>query len=151
VALDLYEELTAVAGALEAGHVDYALCGGLAVAVHGAPRFTKDIDLLIQPADAIRAKAIAKALGFVAESLPMRFAATGEMHRVVKFGPDGEVLMLDFLLVGEQLAPVWAEREQHDAGGRALWVISRAALVSMKLAAGRPQDLLDVQKLSETA
>lgn len=149
MALDLYEELLALTTAFEAARVAYALCGGLAVAVHGAPRFTKDIDILIQPVDAARAKAVAKALGFSAESLPMRLKATGELQRVVKFGPASEILMLDLLLVGDELEPVWASREQLSVGGKPLWVVSRAGLVSMKLAAGRPQDLVDVQNLAE--
>ena len=120
------------------------------MAIHGAPRFTKDLDLLIPPADAERAKAVAKALGFVAESLPMKFKATGEMHRVIKFSEGGEILALDLLLVGEQLEPVWESRERIEAGGRALWIVSRKGLLAMKLAAGRPQDLVDAQKLSET-
>lgn len=149
MALDLYEELVALVAAFDAGGVAYALCGGMAVAVYGAPRFTKDIDVLVQPADAPRAKAIAKALGFVAESLPMRFKATGEIHRVIKFGEAGEILLLDLLLAAEELAAVWASREPRSLGEHTLWVVSRAGLISMKLAAGRPQDLLDVQKLSE--
>jgi len=149
MAFDLYEELAALAAAFDAGGIAYALCGGLAVAVHGAPRFTKDIDVLVLPADAVQAREVAKALGFTAESLPMRFKGTGVMHRVVKFAPSGEILCLDLLLAGEELADVWASRERCSAGGRTLWVVSRPALVSMKLAAGRAQDLLDVQKLAE--
>jgi hypothetical protein len=150
MAFDLYEELLAITAAFDAGAIPHAICGGLAVAIHGAPRFTKDIDLLVLPQDALRAKEVAKALGFVAESLPMRFEATGEMVRLIKFSQSGEILMLDLLLVGEELEPVWASREKRAASGRDLWVVSRPGLVSMKLAAGRPQDLLDVQKLSES-
>ena len=149
MALDLFEELTTLVLAFDAGGIEYALCGGLALAVHGAPRFTKDIDLLVLPADVVRAKAVARALGFVAESLPMRFLGTGEMHRVVKFGGAGEVLMLDLLLVGPELEPVWASRERRALVEGTISVVSRAALVSMKLAAGREQDLVDVKKLSE--
>jgi hypothetical protein len=47
----IYDELRAVLAALDQASVDYALVGGLAVAVWGAPRATKDIDLLVQPAD----------------------------------------------------------------------------------------------------
>jgi hypothetical protein len=149
MALELFTELMALTNAFDAGGVDYALCGGLALAVHGAPRFTKDIDVLVLPSDAARAKGVAKALGFVAESLPMRFQATGEMHRVVKFGREGEILMLDLLLVGPELQPIWEARERRAVTGGAISVVSRPALVAMKLASGREQDLLDVKKLSE--
>jgi len=149
MAFDLYEELAAITAALDAAGQPYAVCGGLAVAIHGAPRFTKDLDILVPPADVGRVKAIARALGFVAESLPMRFKPTGEMHRVIKFGGTGDVLTLDLLLVGEELEQVWSTRERLSAEGKDLWVVSRKALMSMKLAAGRPQDLLDAQKLAE--
>ena len=150
MALDLYQELVAVTGALDAARLPYAVCGGLAVAIHGAPRFTRDLDLLVLPADVERVKAVAKALGFTAESLPMRFKPSGEMHRVIKFAGSGEFLTLDLLLAGEELEPVWRSRERLSAEGKDLWVVSRKALLSMKLAAGRPQDLLDAQKLAET-
>jgi len=105
--------------------------------------------MLVLPEEAERVKAVAKALGFVAESLPVHFAHTGEMHRVIKFSRAGEVLALDLLLVGPELAPVWASREKLDAEGT-VWVVSRKGLLSMKLAAGRPQDLLDAQRLAES-
>ena len=149
MAFDLFEELVTLADALEAGGVPYALCGGLALAVHGYVRATRDVDLLVQESDLPRIKAIARALGFTAESLPMKFRATGTMHRVIKIAASGEVLMLDLLVVGETLAPVWDAREQRPFEGRSLSVVSRPGLVSMKLAAGRPQDLVDVQQLAE--
>ena len=43
--LDLLEELKNVLARLEQDGVPYALCGGLAMAVHGYPRATVDIDL----------------------------------------------------------------------------------------------------------
>lgn len=147
--LDLYAELVTILAALDVGRVPYALCGALALAVHGHVRATQAIDLLVQEEDLTRVKEIARALGFTAESLPMKFRATGTMHRVIKIAPTGEVLMLDLLVVGEALAPVWEAREQRTFDGRSLSVVSRPGLVSMKLAAGRPQDLVDVQKLSE--
>ena len=50
--MDLHQELVQLIDALEAAGAEYALCGGLALAVHGHPRFTKDIDLLV-PAEAL--------------------------------------------------------------------------------------------------
>ena len=47
--VDLYQEFAALIRALEAGRVDYAVAGGLAVAIWGVPRATQDIDLLVPP------------------------------------------------------------------------------------------------------
>ena len=43
--MDLIAELKRVTGAFDEAGLTYALCGGLAVAVHGAPRATTDLDL----------------------------------------------------------------------------------------------------------
>ncbi len=72
-----------------------------------------------------------------------------DRHRVIKSAPSGEVLIVDPLIVGAMLEHVWASREKKALRGRSLSVVSRPGLVSMKIAAGRPQDLVDVQKLAE--
>ncbi len=46
---DLQAELDAVTAALDASQIEYAICGALALAVHGHPRATKDIDVLVAP------------------------------------------------------------------------------------------------------
>lgn len=50
--IDLVAELELLVDALNRESVPYALCGGLALAIHGHPRATKDIDLLV-PAEAV--------------------------------------------------------------------------------------------------
>jgi hypothetical protein len=66
--MTLFDELRSIVSALDGAGVDYALVGGLAVAVWGAPRATKDIDLLIQP-DALP-RAMAAARDVVSRSKP---------------------------------------------------------------------------------
>ena len=46
---DIADELRLLVKSLDQGNIAYALCGGMAMAVHDRPRFTIDIDLLIQP------------------------------------------------------------------------------------------------------
>jgi hypothetical protein len=41
--VDLVGELNLIVNALEESGLDYALCGGIAVAIHGYPRATRDI------------------------------------------------------------------------------------------------------------
>ncbi|RYE93550.1 MAG: hypothetical protein EOO75_04120 [Myxococcales bacterium] len=50
-ALDLFAELTGLLQILEQRGLDYALCGGIALAIHGVPRATQDIDLMGRRAD----------------------------------------------------------------------------------------------------
>jgi hypothetical protein len=145
----LIDELSTLVQALDAAGVDYALAGALALAVWGSPRATQDIDLLVQ-ADALeRAREVARANGFLLDALPIRFADGMELRRVTKLDPDGSHLTLDLILVDANLQAVWASRRAVAFGKAQLQVISRDALIAMKLAAGRPQDLADVRRLQE--
>ena len=42
--MDLYDDLSLVVRVFEEDGLDYAICGGIAVAFHGYERFAKDID-----------------------------------------------------------------------------------------------------------
>jgi len=67
--LDLFDELKTLIAALEAEPVDYAVCGGLAMAIHALPRATIDIDLLIRSDDLPTVQRIANDVG-VASAWP---------------------------------------------------------------------------------
>jgi hypothetical protein len=148
--VDLYQELVALVDALESAGIDYALCGGIAVAIHGHPRFTKDIDLLVRPQDLDRVKAIASTLGFVAETKALILGRRGPvprtLHRLSKGGRP-TVLTLDLLLANAGMEPAWRGRRIYDLKGHRLRVVSRKGLAWLKRLAGRAQDLADLEAL----
>jgi len=146
--MDLFQELREITHALDAGAVDYALCGGVALAIHGVPRATQDIDLLVRPEDLARLRETARACGFVLESFPMDFASGITIQRFTKI-IDGQPLMLDALLVSGPLDRAWEGRQSADVEGGRVRVVSREGLIALKLAAAGPQDLVDVQRLQE--
>jgi hypothetical protein len=148
--MDLQQHWVAVLDALTAAGVEHAVCGGFAVAMHGYPRLTKDIDLLIQEGDLDRARAALASVGFTLDSGLLVFAASTaserRLWRVSKAeGPD--LITVDLLLAGPSLLEVWRTREQHQLPGRIVTVVSRSGLATMKRAAGRPRDLDDLQQL----
>ncbi len=146
--MNVFDELVSVVGALHAGGVEYALVGGLAVTVWGAPRATKDIDLLVRGEDVARAKAALQPLGYTLEAFPMEFRDGMQLHRVSKV-VHGALMTVDFILVSKNLEPVWSSRHRRAIEGCELSVVSREALIAMKVAAGRPQDQADVVRLEE--
>jgi hypothetical protein len=148
--VDLFEELKNVTDSLAAAGIDYALCGGVALAIHGVPRATQDIDLLVRPEDLEQLRQVAHGCGFVLESLPTDFASGISIQRFTKL-IDGQPLMLDALLVGVPLERAWADRQIAEMEGGPVRVVSREGLIALKLAAGRPQDLVDVQRLREVS
>jgi hypothetical protein len=146
--MDLFQEFATLTRALEEARVDYAVAGGLAVAIWGVPRATQDIDLLIPIETLDSALAVARRCGFSIEALPMSFHDGTEIRRISK--PDaGSLLTLDLLLVTPNLVPAWTSRLRLPIEGGEIWVVGREGLIRMKTAAGRPQDLADAQRLSE--
>lgn len=151
--MNLKDELFAVLDALDTGDIPYALCGGMALAVHGHPRFTKDIDLLIQEQDLPRLEAAVAPLGF---DLPSGWIVFGRgtaeeqrLYRIVKV--DGrEHLALDLVIVTPAQQPNWDDRRTLFLSDRRIAVVSREGLIRMKRDTGRTQDRADIEKLGES-
>lgn len=61
--LDLFDELRSVIARLDQDRIPHALCGGLAMAVHGSPRATVDIDVLVLTKDLDRVEAAVAPIG----------------------------------------------------------------------------------------
>ena len=147
--LDLFDEFKALITALEAEQVDYALCGGLAMAVHALPRATIDIDLLIQRADLDAVKRIAGGLGYTFEATPMHFhGGDVEIRRVSKIDPgSGDTLTLDLLLVTPATLGAWDTRLSLAWEEGVVRVVSREGLVALKSLRASGQDLDDIALL----
>ena len=149
--LDLIEELRSIMSALEAARVEFAVCGGLAVAIHVAPRATLDVDLLLPRSQLDRAKEVARGLGYRIEAGPMSFSGGAvEMHRLSKPDPEtGDLLSLDLLVVTPALAAAWASRERVPWQHGVVPTVSRNGLIQMKRLRGSGQDLDDIRALEE--
>jgi len=148
--MDLIREFGALIDALHREDVEYAVCGGIAVTIHGYVRTTKDIDLLIRREDADRAVQLAAQIGFLDDSGSLSFEAGTRRERTVRrvVKTEGrDVLMLDLLLVSAILEPVWQSRTQVEWEGRHVSIVSRDGLARMKTLAGRDQDLTDLKQL----
>lgn len=144
----LLDELSQLISALNENKIEYAVCGGLALAIHGFARATLDIDILIQPESLEKAYKIGAEKGFDIRGLDISFKERAvEIRRVSKIDDNGEVLSLDLLLVTPHVEDVWETREKVDFLENQLCVVSREGLLKMKRLAGRPQDLADIERL----
>jgi hypothetical protein len=150
MAEDVIATLDAVIDALNAAGVAYALCGGLAVNLHGHVRATRDIDILV-PREALdRARSAVRPLGFDIDAGPIPFGAGTPnervLHRVSRI-IDGQLSTIDLMIVTPVLEPAWASRVRARWRARDVWTVSLEGLASMKRLAGRPQDLADLDNL----
>ena len=148
--MELHEELESLLRLFEKHQVDYALCGGLAVMIHGYVRATQDIDVLLRKENLEQVRVIVKECGFAATSgkLPFKVGTPQEqeVHRILK-NENSQVLMLDLVVVTPVLEDVWASREIFEWQGLKIKVVSREGLAKMKRLAGRRIDLADLENL----
>jgi hypothetical protein len=148
--IDLAEEFEAVISALADHDIDYAVCGGVAMAIHGLPRATVDIDLLIRPDDEERVYPAVEPLGFRIRAKPMHFdQGKMEIRRVTKIDPVGDTLMLDLLLVTPAFENVWRDREQIESEFGFIWVVSRKGLIELKSGRMSGTDQDDIKRLRD--
>jgi hypothetical protein len=146
--IDLLVELDQVTSAFERAGIDYAVCGGLALTIHGFPRATFDLDLLIRDESLSAAFETAKQLGYDIHGLDISFKERAvEIRRVSKIDEEGEVLSLDLLLVTPQVEDVWRGRMLLEWNKNGVWIVSKAGLIRMKELAGRHKDLIDIDRI----
>jgi hypothetical protein len=149
--IDIVEELKVLISRLDERQIDYALCGGLALAIYDRARATADIDLLILAESLPDVIEIAKSNDYTIRGLDRTFShGVIEIRRVSKIDQKtGIVLSLDMLLVTPQIQEIWDSRVQADWEGGKLSVVSRHGLIALKKLSGRPQDLADISALAE--
>jgi hypothetical protein len=147
----LLDEFKSITKALNDAGIDYAVCGGWAMAIHGLPRATMDIDLLILGDDLDRAWTLAKDHGYDIEGLPLHFADGAiEIRRISRAHQERKTrFTIDFLLVTPPLHEVWHKRELVEWDEGKTWTVSKAGLIMLKEISGRDQDLIDIKELKK--
>lgn len=143
----MYAEFEQIVGRLGEQRLEYALCGGLALAVYATPRATVDIDLLVERTSLGAIKDELRQLGYTIEANPMIFG-NAEIHRISKADPvDGDVLSVDLLLVLPANEMAWKERTKVRWAGNELTIVNPAGLVLLKSFRNSEQDQIDVRNL----
>jgi hypothetical protein len=133
----------------DAEKVEYLLVGGLALALHGHPRFTKDADLWVRdtPENLERVENALRAFG--APRVTWESLRTADPLDVVWMGHPPSRIDLMKAVPGGDFSRAWASRELRSSEAVPISVVGREELRRLKLASGRPQDLVDAAKLDE--
>lgn len=139
------EDVVRLCRALNEADARYVLIGGFAVIAHGAARFTKDVDLLVDDTpDNIRR--IKRGLSVLADNAAANVADTDVRDHVVVRVADEIIVDLMGKACGVSYSEAMADVEQLDLGGVAVPVASPTALIRMKNTY-RPQDQIDREYL----
>lgn len=137
------------ADALLAESVEFVVVGAFALAAHGVPRATGDIDFFVRPSPenaqrVMRALARFGAPVSQAGVTPADFASPGTVYQI---GVAPRRIDLITEISGVTFAEAWRTRVERASVGRTLPFLGRRALLANKRASGRPKDLADVALL----
>ena len=135
------EDLVRICRALNAAGARYVLIGGFAVLAHGASRFTKDIDFLVDDAPENIAR-VKQGLAVLADNAAAEVADSDVRDHTVVRVIDEVIVDLMGRACGLSYADVAAVMEWHEMSGVRVPVASPAALVRTK-DTYRPQDAID--------
>ncbi|MEP6495689.1 MAG: hypothetical protein ABJF01_23600 [bacterium] len=145
----LNQDFKDIISAFNAARVEYLLVGGYAVAAHGLPRATGDIDLWIRPTPENAQRAWQALADFGA---PMERVSLVDLCRpdtVLQFGVVPGRIDIVTSIEAVEFDDAWAAHLTVRLGDVVLPVIGRDHLLRNKRAVGRPQDLADVARLEE--
>lgn len=148
----MFQDFKDLLSSLNENRVKYLIVGGYAVGFHAQPRVTKDLDLLVKP-DATNAAALHRAL--VSFGAPVEGFTPAELVERSKFFRFGRPpIAVDILpeIDGVEFSAAWKRRVTMKIDGHLnAHVISNEDLIAAKLAAGRRQDLADVEAVRKAA
>jgi hypothetical protein len=131
----------------ENSEVRYLVVGGYAVMAYTEPRFTKDLDVWVDPTAGNAIKVFAALAQFGA---PMAgFTAADFVTPDMVFQIGVAPVRIDILtgVTGVEFTDAWTGRERRPFLGDSVWFIGRDHLVRNKEASGRPRDLIDLEEL----
>lgn len=129
--------------------VRYLLVGGYAVGFHGQPRFTRDIDLWLDPSEENIERACRTLASFGAPSDVVEMLRSAGPHEIVYLGKPP--FRMDFFksLPGVEFEAAYRRRVVDTWGGVPVSVIGLEDLIASKHETDRPQDRLDLRALEK--
>jgi hypothetical protein len=146
----LNEDFLDMLRALQAAGARFLIVGAHALAGHGLPRATGDLDIWVE-ATATNAACVWQALiefGAPIEALGIHQQDFIEPGTVVQVGLPPRRIDLMTSITGVEFNTAWATRITVTVSGIAIPVLGRESLLTNKRSLGRPQDLADVDALS---
>ena len=146
--MDLYNELFSIVREFSRNDIKYSIIGGIAMALHDEPRFTKDIDFLIMSEEIDNVRGLLEKLGYFESAEPWKFKKTDlTLHRFMK--TEGEEHLIVDILVGneEKHKRIIVDSIEEEWEEGKIRIISKADLIWMKELRNSDQDRVDIGRL----
>lgn len=128
-------------------NVKYCIIGAFAVAFHAVSRYTKDLDILIDPSPENARHILAALRDFGFGSLGLTENDFTQKGMIIQLGMEPVRIDLINSLEGPDWNDIWKNLQKGHYGTEEVFFIGRAELIRNKESAGRPQDKVDVDLL----
>ena len=145
--MPLPEDWRAFIESLNSNGVEYVIVGAVALAYHGFPRYTGDLDVLVHNTDENTKRLESALAAFGLASLGLKAADFADSYRVIQLGVPPNRIDLLTSITGVPFDEAWADRVEADMEGTRVSFISRQALIRNKRLTGRAQDKADLEAL----
>jgi hypothetical protein len=129
--------------------VEYMIVGGYALAFHGAPRYTGDMDIYVKADVANAQRVIAALTEFGFGSLELTAADFEKPDIVIQLGFPPVRIDIMTSISGVSWEEAYAGRVQSTYGEATVYYIGRKQFFANKRSTGRKQDIADLEALGE--
>ncbi len=127
--------------------VEYLVVGAHAVVYYTEPRYTKDLDVWVSPSRE-NAERVWRALAeFGAPLMGVTLDDFGNQETIYQLGIEPNRIDILMGIGGVEFEDAWQDKEDSTYDGIPIFIIGKASLIAAKKAAGRPQDLIDIEWL----
>jgi hypothetical protein len=147
--MNVFDEFRRLVVDLEKKGVRYALVGGVAMAFYAEPRFTRDIDLLVDSGDFERTKGVLAVNGYFESASPWKFRKVAiELHRFLKNVPPEDEMLIDILVAeDEEVRRIIRNAVEAESEAGSVRVADKKDLIRLKRARDSKQDQADIERL----
>ncbi len=142
----MLNQLQGVFSSFQKHEVKYVVIGGIASVLHGVPRATFDLDILIE-ATPLNAERLLEALIEAGLGTASLITAEGLLAHEITIFKDRVRVDVQTHTPGVEFEEVWKKRETMNFQGQEFYILSKEDLIASKRAAGREVDLEDVRLL----
>src|SRR5215831_9143260 len=145
--MPLNKDLRECVELLNSHQVEYLIVGAFAVAFHGFPRYTGDIDILVRPTEENARRVLNALAQFGFRGLGIREQDLTSPGKVVQFGLPPNRIDILTAVSGLTFEEAWDSRVQGELSGTPVNYIGKTALIRNKESTGRSRDLGDAEEL----
>jgi hypothetical protein len=132
---------------LLANKAEFVVVGAHALAFHGHPRYTQDIDLFVNRSEANAERIMKSIREFGFGTLDIDKSDFMHADQVIQLGMPPNRIDILTKLSGVQFGDVWDRRIEGNLGGLRVSFMDIRDLVKNKLATGRPKDHADLHEI----